>query len=443
MFVPPQVPMSALSASGSPAGPLNRPNGTPVFTHPNQRVFAYPMPPQSPQAYSPGAVGYGPGFPLGSNRSMPGAPQHGHHLRNRAAVPFPASRHATGVVRPGGHPTGILPTPDPTIASCISDEDVAIQLMRLGDASNISHGTRHSASTLDDGLSGAADVASSAGATSDHESDGTERPSLPREPRQELESSPIPLPGSIKRRHKHLDEILPSFDSTEPSGDEGAHKRCNGHDVNDGPDHHGPAGQPSRQEPHGPSREQFLEEPESVVSPKAERQPSSSLGAGKNRSGHSSVKSGRVTKSRPASVIKPKPKTPTASVAKAPMSPASLPPHSRKPSTSSTLNFHHTLREDEEDLSSKPRCQRCRKSKKGCDRQRPCQRCKDAGIGAEGCISEDETNGRKGRFGRHMGVTVKKGTVLPLEGASGEAVPATLTTVDGAGATEKSKKRKR
>ena len=35
--------------------------------------------------------------------------------------------------------------------------------------------------------------------------------------------------------------------------------------------------------------------------------------------------------------------------------------------------------------------------------------CKDAGIGIEGCISEDEGNGRKGRYGRHMGVPVKRG----------------------------------
>jgi hypothetical protein len=62
----------------------------------------------------------------------------------------------------------VLPTPDPTIASCISDEDVARQLIALGDASNFSLG-RTSASTLDDAFSGAADVASSTGATSDSE----------------------------------------------------------------------------------------------------------------------------------------------------------------------------------------------------------------------------------------------------------------------------------
>ena len=64
----------------------------------------------------------------------------------------------------------------------------------------------------------------------------------------------------------------------------------------------------------------------------------------------------------------------------------------------------------EEDLSAKPRCQRCRKHKKGCDRQRPCQRCQDAGVGTDGCISEEEGDGHRGRFGRHMGVTVEQDT---------------------------------
>jgi hypothetical protein len=111
---------------------------------------------------------------------------------------------------------------------------------------------------------------------------------------------------------------------------------------------------------------------------------------------------------------------------------------------SSAVNFQHQLAADEEDLSTKPRCQRCRKSKKGCDRQRPCQRCKDAGIGIEGCISEDEGNGRKGRYGRHMGVPVKKslGSVAAAEelqptGPTLGVPPAPL------GVADKNKKRKR
>lgn len=33
-----------------------------------------------------------------------------------------------------------------------------------------------------------------------------------------------------------------------------------------------------------------------------------------------------------------------------------------------------------------PRCQRCRDTKKGCDRARQCSRCKDAGTGADSCV---------------------------------------------------------
>ena len=53
-----------------------------------------------------------------------------------------------------------MPTPDPTVGSAISDEDVAIQLMRLGDPMAFSHG-RTSTSTVDDAMSGKADLASS------------------------------------------------------------------------------------------------------------------------------------------------------------------------------------------------------------------------------------------------------------------------------------------
>jgi hypothetical protein len=109
------------------------------------------------------------------------------------------------------------------------------------------------------------------------------------------------------------------------------------------------------------------------------------------------------------------------------------------------FNFQHfqqPMGDDETDLSSKPRCQRCRKSKKGCDRQRPCGRCKDAGIGVEGCVSEDECNGRKGRYGRHMGVPIKKpdgeysdGVMSPI--VDGSMAPPPLVNGD------KGKKRKR
>ncbi|KAF2278650.1 uncharacterized protein EI97DRAFT_440192 [Westerdykella ornata] len=152
------------------------------------------------------------------------------------------------------------------------------------------------------------------------------------------------------------------------------------------------------------------------------------------------TKSDKAARPRSLSKAKAKP----SSVPNPPISPTSLPSMSRKPSTAS-LQFS-PLAADEEDLSSKPRCQRCRKSKKGCDRQRPCQRCKDAGIGIEGCISEDEGNGRKGRYGRHMGVPVKKSNLDTDVSTGQEAISPTsmaapqlpLTVVN-----DKNKKRKR
>ena len=280
-----------------------------------------------------------------------------------------------------------------------------MQLMRLGDVSNISSGTRNSTSTLDDGLSGAADVASSTCATSDSENEGdseaTEQPTLPE---HKPESSPIMPPGSIKKRHKHLDEILPSVDSTEPSGDEAA--RADDEYVDHGDESYAEETKDCAYDHDEANHDGPMEGLEDTK-PKVSR-PKSVNGTVKGRSRTSSVKSGKQNKPRLGGPNKIKAKIQPSLTPKIPISPTSLPPQSRKHSVASTLNFQHQLGADEEDLSSKPRCQRCRKSKKGCDRQRPCQRCKDAGIGIEGCISEDEGNGRKGRYGRHMGVPVKK-----------------------------------
>lgn len=44
---------------------------------------------------------------------------------------------------------------------------------------------------------------------------------------------------------------------------------------------------------------------------------------------------------------------------------------------------------------ARPRCARCKKTKKGCDRKRPCKRCVDAGC-EDGCHSADES-GKKTR----------------------------------------------
>lgn len=326
---------------------------------------------------------------------------------------------------PRGQGFGILPTPDPTIASCISDEDVALQLMRLGDASNISHG-RTSTSTLDDALSGRADIASSVSSESGGASDATEQPFFPLPSIQpKSETSPTILPGSIKKHQKHLNDEPASFDSTEPSGDEvdGDYvydEKRDGVLKSDPDEMTNDFGQGSKAQLPGPKAL-----PGSAQKPRP--------GGIK--------KSSKPTKPRPASIPKKSKSSSLSNGFKPPMSPASMTSQSRKASSASTLNFQHQLGADEEDLSSKPRCQRCRKSKKGCDRQRPCQRCQDAGIGAEGCISEDEGNGRKGRFGRHMGVSVKKDNQDVTMTTNLDTNDAVLNGM--AASSEKSKKRKR
>jgi hypothetical protein len=286
---------------------------------------------------------------------------------------------------------GVLPTPEHTL-SVISDEDVARQLMRLGDASNFSTHGRTSTSTLDDTFSGKADAASSSDESDDGSQNGSELP---------------PLPYTMERPNNHVR----AYDNAFSSGDE-----------------------------YDDNNDSFKGESDDVV-PHHHDEIRVQFGAPKARSSISN-KSGKPSKPRSLST-KSKPKTNGAS--KPPMSPTSLPSQSRKAS----LNFQHQFGADDEDLSSKPRCQRCRKSKKGCDRQRPCQRCKDAGIGAEGCVSEDEGNGRKGRYGRHMGVSVKTAPAttsmgpppmhehhsMPLDAASHFALTAS--------ALDKSKKRKR
>ena len=358
---------------------------------------------------------------------MPAPTNHGHRLRDRTNGPYFSNRPSSGSIpRPLG--AGILPTPDPTIASCISDEDVALQLMRLSDVSNISHG-RTSASTLDDAFSGRADAASSQTSESENESDITEQPSLPtgRMPAESERSNSRALVYG-KSRRKTISEILPSFDSTEPSGDE-----VDGDlDYEDKKDA-GPRSDPDDLvESHGPPKAKYL------------KSKAGKVGQPRVRTGNSSTKSLKPSKLVPSNLSKKAKPPPLSMSAQPPISPASLPPQSRKTSSTSTLNFQHQLGADEDDLSSKPRCQRCRKSKKGCDRQRPCQRCKDAGIGIEGCVSEDEGNGRKGRYGRHMGVPVKKGSIgsITENGHSGGEGVAT-EIANGQTNPEKSKKRKR
>ncbi len=253
---------------------------------------------------------------------------------------------------------GVLPTPDPTIGgSVISDEDVALQLMRLGDASNYSAQGRTSTSTLnEDAYSGKAEIASSAG-DSVEASDGED----------EL---PYPRPG------------IGDYSSGEDYEDH--------NDVS------------------------FKGESDDIIPENAQGANWNKVNAAisKQRNGtHAFSKAvGKMGKPRVPGISKAKAKSIAGGHGKLPVSPSSLTPQSRKGSSGS-LNFQHQFGPDEEDLSSKPRCQRCRKSKKGCDRQRPSGRWKDAGISVDGCVSEDEGNGRKGRYGRHMGVPVKKSCV--------------------------------
>ncbi|KAF2865499.1 hypothetical protein BDV95DRAFT_507100 [Massariosphaeria phaeospora] len=377
LFVPPQVPMTASLSSASPQRRISSNNGASPYSYSNQHTFAYSHPLPSPQNYAHGDSLY-----------LQGAAQ-GYKSRNRGSAQFTPYRQS-------GNGGLIMPTPDPTLASAsvISDEDVARQLMRLGDASNFSTNGRTSTSTLDDAFSGKAEVASSSEESEEGSDDEQELP---------------PLPYNIGQAVVPNGEYARGFDSNDTSGDEYEDNR-------DG---------------------SFKGESDDMV-PDEHHDQRVQTGVSKARSTVSS-KGGKAH--QPRSLSKSKGKLSNAS--KPPMSPTSLPSQSRKTSNAS-LNFQHQLAPDEEDLSSKPRCQRCRKSKKGCDRQRPCQRCKDAGIGIEGCLSEDEGNGRKGRYGRHMGVSVKKGEMEPppLHNRAVSAGSPVYMTAQGS-AIDKSKKRKR
>jgi hypothetical protein len=372
LFAPPQMPAATSNSSVSPARRIEHQRASLPFPHPSQNPFSQPPLLHSPQSY-------GNGFGQPGMYSTPAA-----DVRRTRGAGYTQPRLSISST-PNGNSSAILPTPDPTVGSCMSEEDkdVALQLMRLGEMGNISHG-RTSASTLDDTFSGRADAASSTGATSDEESESEDE--LPPARRQKLEDSPLLLSGPIKKFGKHMDKPLPSQESTDFSGDEGDYE-----DGNDG------TFKPENQH-------EFLNDLGQTAKSKIPKAKNISQSMGINSKLSKGVKSNRA-----AQPAKSKNKTSVSlGGGRPPMSPTSLPPPSRKASVSSALNFQHQLGDDEEDLSSKPRCQRCRKSKKGCDRQRPCQRCKDAGLTADQCISEDEGNGRKGRYGRHMGVPVKK-----------------------------------
>ncbi|KAL3478639.1 hypothetical protein BJX99DRAFT_102511 [Aspergillus californicus] len=424
LFVPPQVPLTTSTSSISPQRRSVGQEGVgSPFARPMHRPYnPYQQPLPSPQSHSYGHSEhfYGANSARNSIYTTPMVPEHGHRLRERSNL-HSSGQFSNPAPRNGG--SGILPTPDPTIASCISDEDVAMQLIRLGDASNFSQG-RTSASTLDDAFSGGAEVASSTGATSDGEDFSEDDDDLPAGPRQRLESSPMLPPGTTKHMHKRLDDILPSFDSSEASYDS-LDNEYRHEDFEDGM---------VKNEVDEDSFHESMPKPKKVKSRAISTASSKPRGPKpapirQNKNAIKSISNGVIRKPKPTSAS-------SGQKAAAPAQPAS-PASPRKASTSS-VNGQHPLGADEEDLSTKPRCQRCRKSKKGCDRQRPCGRCKDAGLSVEGCVSEDEGNGRKGRYGRHMGVAVKKdGTV------DTEAQPIMHAVAMAASAADKNKKRKR
>ncbi|PHH88652.1 hypothetical protein CDD83_7254 [Cordyceps sp. RAO-2017] len=385
LFAPPQMPAATSNPSVSPARRIEHPRPSLPFVHPGQNPFTNPRPMQSPQNYNS----------VMAHAGMYATPaSQGHRSRGSIGYASNGSGVATGL--------GVLPTPDPTVGSCMSEEDkdVAIQLMRLGESSNISHG-RTSASTMDDTFSGRADIASSTGATSDGESDSEHEHPAPRRQKLDVSGGSRPI---FETTEAHF---IPTTESADVSADDADYE--DGANSSIGEIKPLPAKKQPPVKHKAPSSLTSAAAKPAAAKPKAARPPS--------------VK----TKKQPASVA-------------GPMSPASI-THSRKQSVASTGYVPQSGEEDQPDLSTKPRCQRCRKSKKGCDRQRPCGRCRDAGLSADQCISEDEGNGRKGRYGRHMGVPIKKEetAVLPVPPALLPAAPITTAAMTA----DKAKKRKR
>lgn len=377
-----------MTGSLSSVSPQRRVSGNQAspYSMSNQQTFAYSHPLPSPQSYGQGDALYHQGLITPYSQST--GPTPGPRSRTRGSVQYGPHRHSGGS-------GGVFPTPDPTLgsASVISDEDVARQLMRLGDASNFSTHGRTSTSTLDDALSGKAEVASSSDESDDGSEDGHGLPPFPYGANRL---------NQMNGHHGHNGATrgYESIESSVEDDEKDASFKGESDDIN-GEEHH-----------------DHIQN--SMVKARASV----------------SSKGSKAGKPRPIAKVKTK-------VVKPPMSPASLPSQSRKTSSASVTG-NHTLGVDEEDLSSQPRCQRCRKSKKGCDRQRPCGRCKDAGIGIEGCISEDEGNGRKGRYGRHMGVSIKKTAMDPPalhdHGSVAGSVHGAVSTSSTA---DKNKKRKR
>lgn len=330
----------------------------------NQRTFSYS---HNQAALSPQGYGFG-GSVTPHTGNIASAISNGytqpssHHQRSLS------NRGPQRLSNGGAAPTTYLPTPDPTVGSVISDEDVAWQLMRLGEPSNMSSHGRPSTSTLDETLSGKAEAASDEG---DDDSVENNDRSVPHNSHRGVARYGDEH-GPARKKQKYQAEMSRSYGIGHTSNGEPA-------DRKDG---------------------YFKEEHTDV----GHGTYSSLLARSKTKSNKSQSRRDSVSsKGRPSAL---KAKSKPAAIKNLPPSPYVNTTTARKVSAASVSSANQDG--EDEDLSTKPRCQRCRKSKKGCDRQRPCQRCKDAGIGIEGCISEDEGNGRKGRFGRHMGVPVAK-----------------------------------
>ncbi|KAL2131682.1 hypothetical protein VTI74DRAFT_4749 [Chaetomium olivicolor] len=381
LFAPPQMPASTSNPSISPARRTNPHRHSLPYIQPGPNPFSNPRPLQSPQ-------GYHNRYPHPGMYATPTS----DHSRGRGSLGY-SSGQRLGSTFPAM-------TPEPTVGTSVSDEDkdIAMQLMRLGEPPTQG---RASASTLEDGFSGGADAASSAGATSDADSYSEDEQPAPRRQRLDMSGNQQQVFGATASHFMGLGA------SAEVSGDEA-----------DGSDD---------------SENATMAAP-TARNPKLK---ANTLHAAKGRQ--------QPPKTKMPKVSKPKMKKATSTAGL--MSPASL-PVSRKQSVISNPAYPLAPGEEEQpDLSTKPRCQRCRKSKKGCDRQRPCGRCRDAGIPADQCISEDEGNGRKGRYGRHMGVPIRREDMPPpatnlLPAAPITAdMPAFLAATNGM--FDKNKKRKR
>ncbi|CCC11238.1 hypothetical protein SMACR_03943 [Sordaria macrospora] len=388
LFAPPQMPAATSNHSFSPIRHNDSHRPPLPFSNATQNPFSNPRPLQTPPNYHNH-------YAASSTYATPAIDDR----RSRGSIGYDASVAATG--------KRTMLTPDPTVRSCVSEEDkdiqdVAMQLMLLqGDWKN--HG-RSSGSTLDDTFSGRADVSCSTGTTSDCESESEDEMPLAHTKTDGFGNQSV-----FQTTESHF--AVPQ-DGAEVSGDDADYEDGDG--VEQG----------------------------TMAAPKLLKNP-------KPRSGSlngSRARSQSTSKPKPIKATKPKTKKTSANPVL--MTPASM-PASRKQSVVSTSAYSAPHGEEEQpDLSTKPRCQRCRKSKKGCDRQRPCGRCKDAGIPAEQCISEDEGNGRKGRYGRHMGVPVSvnkeeasaPATLLP---AALIAPAGVLGSVPNSSALDKSRKRKR